>query len=56
MTNEKKETKERINITISPGLLSYLDSKCSSLNYTRSQFITRCIWFFIRHHDEEDEE
>lgn len=56
MINEKKETKERINITISPGLLSVLDSRCLLLNYNRSQLITRCIRYFIKHLDEEDEE
>lgn len=56
MTNEKKETKERINITISPGLLSILDNRCEFLNYTRSQLITRCIWYFINHFNEEGEE
>lgn len=55
MTNEKKETKERINITIDPVLLSALDRRCSILNYTRSQFISRCIKHFIIHHDEEVE-
>lgn len=56
MTNEKKETKERINITISPCLLSVLDSRCSLLNYNRSQLITRCIMYFIMHHYEDGEE
>lgn len=56
MTNEKKETKERINITISPSLLAALDCRCSYLNYTRSQFISRCILHFIIHHDEEGKE
>lgn len=56
MTNEKKETKERINITIDPGLLNVLDRRCDYLNYNRSQLISRCIWYFIMHHDEEGEE
>ena len=56
MTNEKKTTKERINITIDPGLLNILDNRCDYLNYNRSQLITRCIWYFIMHHDEEGEE
>ena len=46
-------TKERINITIDPWLLSSVDVQCINLNYNRSQFISRCIIYFIKHHDEE---
>lgn len=46
-------TKERINITIDPWLLSSVDVQCVNLNYNRSQFISRCITYFIKNHDEE---
>lgn len=49
-------TKERINITIDPWLLSSIDLLCINLNYNRSQFISRCIAYFIKHHDEEGDE
>lgn len=55
MTKEK-ETKERINITIDPWLLNAIDLLCINLNYSRSQFITRCISYYIKHHDEECDE
>lgn len=45
-------TKERINITIDPVLLNTIDLKCVELNYNRSQFIARCILYFIKHHKE----
>lgn len=51
-----KETKERINITIDPWLLNSVDLQCINLNYNLSQFIARCIAYFIKHHDEEGEE
>ncbi len=51
-----KETKERINITIDPMLLRSLDLLCKSLNYSRSQFIVRCISKFLKDHFEDGEE
>ena len=51
-----KETKERINITIDPWLLNSVDLMCINLNYNRSQFISRCLLYFIKHHDDECEE
>lgn len=48
-------TKERINITIDPWLLSSIDLLCINLNYSRSQFICRCISYFIKHHKDGEE-
>lgn len=49
-----KEKKQRINITIDPWLLISLDIQAINLNYSRSQFITRCILFYIKNCKEED--
>lgn len=51
-----KETKERINITIDPFLLRSLDLLCKNLNYSRSQFIVRCISKYLKEHFEDGEE
>lgn len=50
------ETKERINITIDPMILRSVDLLCKDLNYSRSQFIVRCISKFLKEHFEEGEE
>lgn len=49
---EVKTKKERINITIDPWLLTTLDMCAINYGYNRSQFIARCIAYFIKQHNQ----
>ena len=51
-----KITKERITITIPPDLLHDLDEMCAQSGYSRSFMIRRCIRFYMKWLDEEEEE
>lgn len=50
-----KEKKQRINITIDPWLLISIDIQALNLNYSRSQFITRCIMFYIKNYKGDED-